>query len=196
MRILILTLTASLLIGCSSTQVNRYGDATVKRTDRVTAFDPMVAAKVIYELELPPVSLARRGTTRFKVRGIRPGMVPTDVTLRYPHYPSLSARDMVEQWGDAEFRIRLVAVKSGEAFTHTFNLAGTNWGYDASVSDRAHFTQPLTGHPLSAKFRAERWSQVTDYDVEIKVTEPTRSGSHYLDLSTAMLVFFDESKTD
>ena len=164
----------------------------MKRTDRFTAFDLEFAAKIVYELEFPPVSLTKRGTTIFRVRGIKPGMVPTAVTLRYPQYSSLNKRDLLDQWGDAKFRLRIASIGSGKAFTHTFDLAETNWGYDAAISDRAHFTVPLTGYLLNKKFRAEEWSRVTDYDIEVTVLEPTRYGSHQVELTGFFPVFFGE----
>src|SRR6476660_6609304 len=93
-----LLLVLTLLVGCGSTSVSQYGDARLKRTERVTTFDLMLGPKVVHELDFPPVSLSRPGTTTYKVRGIKPGMVPNEVTLRYPQESSLCAREMSDQW--------------------------------------------------------------------------------------------------
>lgn len=172
-----------LLVACGSTGVSQYGGARLKKTERFTTFDMLVSPKTVYKLDFPPVPLTQTGTTIYRVRGIKAGMVPKAVTLHYPQHSSLSQRDMLNQWGDAKFRLRITSIGSEKKFSHTFDLAGTNWDYNSAVSDRAHFTKPLTGYPFNEKFKEEEWSKVTDYDVEVTVLKPTRSGFHQVELT-------------
>ncbi len=188
MKRVIILLATVFLSGCANTSISRHGDARLKRTERFTAFDLMVSAKTVHELAFPPVTLAQPGTVIFRVRGIKPGMIPTEITLRYPTHSNLGQRDMLDQWGNAMFRLRITAIGQIKQFTHTFDLARTNWDYNSAISDRAHFTKPLTGYPFNKDFRAEEWSKVTDYDVELTVLKPTHYGSHQVELTG---IFYD-----
>jgi hypothetical protein len=188
----IVALLSLLFIGCGSTTVSRYGDAKVTRTDRLTAFDLKTAAKVTYDLEFPPISLAQPGSTTLAVRGIKPGMLPQDITLHYSEPHSLSQRDLSDQWGSAKFLLRIISKNSNATFRHTFVLAEWDWDFSAAISGRAHFTEPLNGWPLNEKFKPELWSGVTDYDIEITVLEPTESGTHHVTFSGFFPVFFED----
>ena len=194
MRSALLLLATVILAGCSSTSVSRYGEARLKRTERFTAFDLMLSAKVVYQLDFPPVPLTQPGTTIFRVKGIKPGMVPRSVSLRYPRHSNLGQRDMLDQWGDGMFRLRITSVGRDKQFSHTFDLAETNWDYDSAISDQAHFKKSLTGYPLNKKFQTEEWSKVTDYDVEVTVLKPTQYGSHKVELAGVLYDFMGEPK--
>lgn len=190
MKKIIILFATVLLSCCASTSISQHGDARLERRDRITTFDLFHSANTMHKLDFPSVTLTRPGTVIFRVRGIKPGMIPTEVTLRYPKHSNLSQRDMIDQWGDAMFRLRITAIGQNNQFAHTFDLTETNWDYNSAISDRAHFTKPLTGYPFNKEFQTEEWSKVTDYDVEVTVLKPTNHGSHQVELTGIFYDFF------
>jgi len=174
-----------LLVGCGTTSITRYGEVKLEQTKRLTTFDLWgVGPKVVWNLNFPPVSLSEAGKRKFRIRGINKAIIPSNVTLRYPNLPHpFGQRDMSKQWGDAKFRLTLTNVNSGARFSHVFRLAQTNWNYDASISSSPHFTLSLYDSRFHNSFNKASWQRVSDYDVEIDVLVPTRSGSHALELS-------------
>lgn len=182
---------AFLLVGCGTTSITRYGEVKLKQSKRITAFDVWgVGPTVVWNLEFPPVSLSEAGKRRFTILGMHKGIIPSNVTLRYPYLSHpLTERDMFEQWGDAKFRLTLTNVTSEASFSHVFSLAQTNWNHDATISSSPHFTLSLYDSRFHNSFNKASWQEVCDYDVEIDVLVPTRSGSHALVLSGGASTF-------
>ena len=182
-------LCGSLLIGCASTRIHKYGDAVVRRTDRFTGFDLMVSAKTIYELELPPVNLAHRGRHRFSVRGLHIPVAPDMVVLPYPKRPfPLLEREIAPEWGDATFRIAFYSPRGRSLFTATLPLVGTKW-MDPGGSRHALFGYSLGINSFPKTGVWKSLGSTTDYDVVVDVLQPTRVGQHNLVLTGEYLYF-------